>query len=136
MEGGDNAILSARWPCSGARRWPVGGRTPLDERLKLLGEFQTGQRRVLVSKPKVLGYGLNLQVATRQVFSSLVDSYESYYQAVKRSNRVGSNRPLNVHIPITEIEQPMVANVLRKAARVEADTREQEELFREASRVD
>lgn len=68
-------------------------------------------------------------MATQQIFSSLIDSYESYYQAVKRSNRIGSTKPLNVHIPVTDIERPMVANVLRKAARVQADTEEQELLF-------
>jgi superfamily II DNA or RNA helicase len=113
----------------------IAGETPIDQRLDLIGDFQSTQRRTLISKPKVLGFGLNLQVATRQVFSSLVDSYESYYQAVKRSNRIGSDRPLNVHIPVTEIEQPMVANVLSKAARVQSDAEEQEQLFREARRA-
>lgn len=89
--------------------------------------------RVLISKARVLGFGLNLQVCTRQVFSGLQDSYEEYYQAVKRSNRIGSTKPLNVHIPVSEVERPMVENVLRKAHRVEADTREQEAMFRDAS---
>ena len=86
--------------------------------------------RILLSKARVLGFGLNLQIATRQVFSGLQDSYESYYQAVKRSNRVGSTRPLNVHIPVTEVEVPMIESVLRKADRVQADTDEQEKLFK------
>jgi hypothetical protein len=38
-----------------------------------------------------------------------------------------------VHIPVTDIERPMIENVLRKARRVEADTREQEAMFRESS---
>ena len=74
---------------------------------------------------------MNLQVCTRQVFSTCQDSYEEFYQAVKRSNRVGSTRPLNVHLPVTELEAPMMENVLRKASRVEADTAEQERLFKE-----
>ena len=98
----------------------------------MVDSFKAGETKILISKPKILGFGLNLQVATRQVFSGLQDSYESYYQAVKRSNRIGSTRPLNVHIPITEIEAPMVQNVLRKAKMIEADTREQEALFRAA----
>lgn len=109
----------------------IAGETPQGERLRLIDDFKAGRRRVLVSKPRILGFGLNLQVATRQVFSALDDSYEEFYQAVKRSNRYGSTKPLNVHVPVTEIEEPMVRNVLRKAARVEADTREQEQLFRE-----
>lgn len=110
----------------------ISGETPVDERLELVEAFQSGQRRILVSKGKILGFGLNLQIATRQIFSGLQDSYETYYQCVKRSNRIGSTKPLNVHIPVTEVEAPMIETVLRKAKRVEEDTREQERLFREA----
>lgn len=108
----------------------IEGSTPHEKRMELLADFKAGRRKVLISKPKVLGFGLNLQIATRQVFSGLQDSYESYYQAVKRSNRIGSTRPLNVHIPVTTLEEPMVENVLRKARNIERDTAEQEELFR------
>ena len=110
----------------------ITGATPLERRLELIREFQSGTRKVLISKPKILGFGLNLQVATRQIFSGLQDSYESYYQAVKRSNRYGSTRPLNVHIPITEIERPMIETVLNKAKRVQEDTEVQEQLFKSA----
>ena len=111
----------------------IDGSTPQEERQRLVDEFKAGRIKVLITKPKILGFGLNLQVCTRQVFSGLQDSYEEYYQAVKRSNRVGSTRPLNVHIPVTDIERPMVENVLRKARRVEADTREQEAMFRDST---
>lgn len=107
----------------------IDGSTPLAAREKLIDEFKSGKRRVLISKPKILGFGLNLQIATRQVFSGLQDSYESYYQAVKRSNRYGSTRPLNVHIPVTEIEEPLIDTVLRKAKRIQYDTERQEEIF-------
>lgn len=109
----------------------LSGKTPLDVRLESIDRFKCGESRVLISKPKILGFGLNLQIATRQVFSGLQDSYESYYQCVKRSNRIGSTVPLNVHIPVTELEEPMIETVLTKAHRVEHDTREQELLFRE-----
>ena len=50
---------------------------------------------------------------------------------MKRSNRIGSTRPLNVHIPVTELEVPFVDNVLAKASRVESDTDELERIFKE-----
>lgn len=109
----------------------VSGDTPPERREELIEDFKSGRRRVLISKPKILGFGLNLQIATRQVFSGLQDSYESFYQAVKRSNRYGSTRPLNVHIPVTEVERPMIDTVLQKSKRVQHDTEEQERLFRE-----
>jgi SNF2 family DNA or RNA helicase len=108
----------------------ISGSTPENKRQEMIDDFKAGRAKVLISKPKILGFGLNLQICTRQVFSGLKDSYEEYYQAVKRSNRIGSTRPLHVHIPVTELEVPFVDNVLRKASRVEADTQEQEHLFR------
>ncbi|TFH46160.1 MAG: hypothetical protein E4H01_10425, partial [Lysobacterales bacterium] len=107
----------------------IKGSTPMEDRLRMIADFKAGNVKTLITKPKILGFGLNLQVCTRQVFSGLQDSYESYYQAVKRSNRIGSTKPLNVHIPITDIEEPMVATVLSKAHRVESDAREQERIF-------
>ncbi len=108
----------------------IDGATPHEKRQAIIDDFKAGKIKTLITKPKILGFGLNLHVATRQIFSSLHDSYEEYYQAVKRSNRIGSTRPLNVHIPVTEAERPMVENVLRKAKRVIQDTEEQECLFK------
>ena len=125
----EQEILAERFPDAAN----IDGSTPLAKREELIDDFKAGRRKVLISKPKVLGFGLNLQVATRQVFSGLVDSYEAYYQCVKRSNRYGSTRPLNVHIPVTDIERPMIETVMRKANRVQADTEAQEEIFRNAS---
>ncbi len=109
----------------------ISGDTPEEERLRIIDDFKAGRIRVLVTKPKILGFGLNLQKATRQVFSGLQDSYEEFYQAVKRSNRYGSTVALNVHIPVTELEAPMIETVLAKANRVHQDTTEQERIFRE-----
>lgn len=108
----------------------IRGETPVEVRQSLLSEFQSGQKRIIISKPKVMGFGLNLQIATRHVWSGLQDSYEEFHQGVKRSNRIGSTRPLNVHIPVTELEEPMIQTVLAKAHRVELDTIEQEREFK------
>jgi superfamily II DNA or RNA helicase len=109
----------------------ITGDTPIEDRMRLIADFKAGRVKQLITKAKILGFGQNLQIATRQVFSGISDSYEMYWQAVKRSNRIGSKLPLNVHIPVTELEEPMVQNVLRKAKRIQRDTEEQEKLFRE-----
>ena len=111
----------------------ISGDTPIEERVRIIDAFKAGEIRTIISKPKIMGFGLNLQICTRQVFSGIQDSYEEFYQAVKRSNRVGSTRPLNVHIPFTELEAPMIETVLSKAKRVQADTEEQERIFRDHS---
>lgn len=121
----EQELLSEMFPDAAA----ISGDTPFEDREKMIAEFKSGERRVLISKPRILGFGLNLQIASRHIFSGLQDSYEEYYQAVKRSNRYGSTKPLNVHIPITEIERPMIETVLSKARRVQHDTEEQERIF-------
>lgn len=119
--------LAAMMPKAGS----IDGTTPHERREEIVAAFRAGEIKTIISKPKILGLGLNLQIATRQLFSTLQDSYEEYYQAVKRSNRYGSTIPLNVHIPVTDIERPMIETVLRKAHRVQQDTIEQEALFRQ-----
>lgn len=111
----------------------ITGSTKHSQRRKLLDEFLSGKRKVLVSKPDILGFGLNLQIATQMVFSGFTDSWEMFHQAVKRANRVGSTRPLNVHAPITDLERPIWDNLNRKAKRIEHDTNEQERTFKNAS---
>lgn len=114
----------------------ITGTTPEHERERIIADFQAGKVKTLISKSRILGVGMNLQIATRQIFSTCHDSFEEYFQAVKRSNRVGSTRPLNVHLPITDAERPMLENVLEKADRVQADTDEQERIFKEFGHVE
>jgi hypothetical protein len=109
----------------------VSGDTSEEKRKLAIQQFKSGEKKTLITKCKILGFGLNLQICTRQIWSGLNDSYEDFYQGVKRSNRIGSTKPLNVHIPVTELEVPFVENVLRKASRVESDTNEQMQLFKE-----
>lgn len=119
--------IAATFPDAGN----ISGDTPYEERIRIIEAFKRREIKTVISKPKILGFGLNLQVCTKMVFSGLQDSYESYYQAVKRANRYGSTEPLDVHIPVTEVEVPMIETVLAKAKRVQADAAEQEKLFSE-----
>lgn len=110
----------------------IDGKTPQAKREDLVAGFQAGRIKVLISKAKILGFGMNLQIATRHVFSGLQDSYEEFHQCLSRSSRYGATEPLNVHIVTTEIERPMIESVLRKANRVQADIIEQERMFHDA----
>lgn len=110
----------------------ISGDTPEEDRIRLIKAYQASEVKTLITKPKVAGFGLNLQVTSRMIFSTLQDSYEEYWQAVKRGNRVGSKHDLHVHIPFTEIEWPMIQNVMDKAGRINDDTRKQELTFKES----
>lgn len=79
----------------------------------LLG-FCEGRIRALVTKPKIAGFGLNMQRCARMIFVGVTDSFESYYQAIRRCYRFGQTRPVEVHIFASELEGQVVRNLERK----------------------
>lgn len=109
------------------------GRMVPAERLSVIERFRQGEIRVLVSKASLLGYGMNFQFCRAMVFSGWDDSYERFYQAVRRAYRFGQTETVHVHIPyIEELEGPILKNVLRKKASFEADTEQQERYYNNA----
>ncbi len=76
--------------------------------------------RVLISKPRMFGYGLNLQNCARMAFVGVTDSFEAYYQAVRRCWRFGQTRPVHVHVFASEHEGAVVSNLARKEADAKA----------------
>lgn len=78
--------------------------------------FMQGDLRTLVSKVSILGFGMNFQNCHRMVFVGLGDSYEQYYQAVRRCWRFGQAHPVSAHVVISEAERVVVENVRRKEA--------------------
>lgn len=91
-----------------------GSDSPEVKTAALMG-FIDGTHRVLVTKPSIAGMGLNFQHCNRMAFTGLSDSYESYYQAVRRCWRFGQKRPVEVHIVVSELEQQIVHNVQHKS---------------------
>lgn len=81
-----------------------------------LTRFAAGEIRVLVSKPSIAGWGMNFQKCARIAFVGVTDSWESYYQAVRRCWRFGQKREVNVHIFASDLEGAVVANLKRKEA--------------------
>jgi len=76
--------------------------------------FQNGKIRVLISKVSIAGFGMNFQSCNSMVFCGVNDSYESFYQAIRRCYRFGQNRPVDVRVVITEPEDAIFQNVLTK----------------------
>ena len=92
----------------------VDGSMDPEAKAHALEAFQDGDIRVLVTKPSIAGFGMNFQNAHRMIFVGLSDSYESYYQAIRRCYRFGQTEPVDVHIVVSELERQIVANVERK----------------------
>jgi hypothetical protein len=76
--------------------------------------FSEGNIRVLITKSKIAGFGMNWQHCNNMAFAGLSDSYESYYQAIRRCWRFGQERPVNVNIVTSDLEQNVVENIRRK----------------------
>lgn len=76
--------------------------------------FQNGEIRVVVTKPSIWGFGLNFQQCWQMAFVGLSDSYEQFYQAVRRCWRFGQLRSVQVHLITADTEGAVVANIRRK----------------------
>ena len=57
---------------------------------------------------------MNFQKCARVLFLGLNDSWESYYQAIRRCWRFGQTRPVEVHIVLSDIESEIFDNIQHK----------------------
>lgn len=92
----------------------VTGSDSTERKEEILRGFADGSIRVLVSKPSICGWGLNWQHCARMAFVGVTDSWESYYQAVRRCWRFGQKREVQVNLFVSEQEGSVLANLRRK----------------------
>lgn len=107
----ESAALAARIPDA----IEVHGSMDPDAKVAALDAFTFCHRRVIVSKPKLAGLGLNWQHANTVIFASVSHSYEQHYQAVRRAWRFGQTKPVTCHVIISDTEIGIWSNVQRKA---------------------
>lgn len=111
----------------------LNGAQTQDYRADILDRFRQGALDVVISKPQLMGYGLNLQHVRSMVFSGIDDSFERRYQAERRAVRFGQTETVRVHEPyIPELEGMMFGNVARKEQRFFDDVALQEHWYRDA----
>jgi len=92
----------------------VTGSMTLDEKERAITKFTRGEARVLVSKASICGAGMNWQHCRDMVFAGMDDSYESFYQAIRRCYRFGQAFVVDVHLVYSESEGAVKANIERK----------------------
>jgi hypothetical protein len=107
----------------------ITGKTDEDKRLDYIDQFRENKIQVIISKPRILGFGLNFQFCHIAIFSGLQDSYESYYQAVKRIHRYGQNEQVLIYHVYTAYEEAILQNVLSKKEEMDKDFAYQENLY-------
>lgn len=92
----------------------IRGSQSREEKEEHLLDFISGKVRILVSKPSICGFGLNLQHCRNVAFFGLSDSYEQFYQAVRRCWRFGQKNEVNCFIVTASTEGAVTENIKRK----------------------
>ena len=112
----------------------VQGKTREHEKIEMERKWRSGEVPAMVTKAEVFGWGMNWQHCPNMVFLGLGDSYELYYQAIRRCWRFGQTRPVSVRIVVSDAEQAVVQNVRRKEQEAQAVAEDLIRSMREAER--
>ena len=89
-----------------------------DKKLKIM-DFTHGKVRVIITKQKIAGFGMNWQHCNKMVFVGLTDSYEAVYQAIRRCWRFGQKNQVDCYFIAHNREIKVLQNVNRKERQAE-----------------
>lgn len=92
----------------------VDGSWSPEDKAQALLDFADGKISRLITKPSIASMGMNWQHCARMVFVGLSDSYEQYYQSIRRCYRYGQPRIVIAHVVLSELESQIAVNVARK----------------------
>lgn len=112
----------------------VQGNDSYAEKRGAVESFLSGQTKILASKLRILGYGMNFQHCHQMAFVGIGDSFEQYYQGIRRCWRFGQTKPVDAHIVVSDAERAVVQNVRRKEAAHDALSRDLLEHMRDFER--
>lgn len=96
-------------------------------------DFANGDIRCLVSKASIFGFGSNFQGCANEIFCGLSDSYERFYQAVRRCWRFGQTKEVNVYIILSEKEVSILENIKKKQAQMDEMQKQMTALMKEVT---
>lgn len=109
-----------------------GSHSPEEKRDSML-KFTHGEIKVLVTKPSIAGFGMNWQHCSSVFFCGLSDSYEEFYQAIRRCWRYGQTKDVTATVVISDTEGAVVQNIKRKELDSQKMALEMVKLFKEAN---
>ena len=92
----------------------VSGNDIEEHKERVFSDFVSGKIRVLVTKPVIGGFGLNLQNCAHQTYFPS-HSYEQFYQSVRRCWRFGQKNEVVVDMITTDGQENVLANLQRKS---------------------
>jgi len=108
----------------GDRCFSLTGSQDPETKVALLERWLAGERPILVTKTSIVGMGINAQHCARMAFVGLSDSYEAYYQAIRRCYRFGQTRLVHAHVVLSHLEEQVAQNIARKEREASAVTGE------------
>lgn len=91
----------------------VSGRDNDDSKEEKFTAFSSGELRVLITKPKIGAWGLNWQHCDHMTYFP-TDSYEQWYQAVRRLYRFGQKKSVRVDVVSTPGQERVARNMQKK----------------------
>ena len=98
----------------GESAFSIFGSMPSEEKERQLLCWLDGERPILISKPSILGFGINAQICSSMAFVGIDDSWESLYQSIRRCWRFGQSKPVDVHLILSSAEIRVLENLKRK----------------------
>lgn len=92
----------------------VTGSDKAEKKEQSLIGFANNEFKYLVSKPQIAGYGMNWQNCSNMIFCGLSDSFEMFYQAIRRCYRFGQKKEVTVYVILSEKEINVLKNIKDK----------------------
>lgn len=90
-----------------------GSDTPEVKAARLLG-FARGEFKILLTKPKIAGFGMNWQHCARMAMVGVSYEWESFYQRIRRIWRFGQERECHVFCAVAQTEAAVWSSLTRK----------------------
>jgi hypothetical protein len=97
----------------------VRGTDDAEDKERNLLAFAAGEIAVMISKPSICGFGMNFQACSKMAFVGISNSYEQFYQAVRRCWRFGQTKPVDAHVVCSSAELAVLRNIKRKEREAE-----------------
>ncbi|ALV64625.1 DEAD/DEAH box helicase [Campylobacter fetus] len=86
-----------------------------EHKAKAMMDFANGKIKVLITKPKIAGFGMNWQkYCSNVIYASLSDSFESFFQSLRRVYRYGQKKDVKCYIVTSDAEANVILNLKRK----------------------
>lgn len=92
----------------------IKGSDKREHKAKTMMGFSAKDVQIIVTKPSIAGFGMNWQNCKNVLFLGLSDSYEQFYQALRRCWRFGQKNEVDCYIVTAETEGATLSNIKRK----------------------